>query len=753
VSHETKVGTLENAFLREKVSEKLLSFRGFFTDLKFKIRGKEKPKNKVVIVEVDSESIEVLGRWPWHRDHMGQLIHKSFEAGAKVVGLDIVFSEPDVRIPQELATIMGEQKLGDLIHRFETDYILEEIIKAYSDKLVLGWTTENSCRPKYLQYDKCPVTHPEALKLHPKGHEKFAYTYIDKSEKFDPQKTDLVSLVTFITNIEIFNAPAKHSGYFSAFIDPDGVIRRTSMVTMANGTPYPSLPLEMARVGLKEDLSIKINQDGLIDEISFAKSKRKIPVTPPGVMEINFRGGSRTFQYIPALDVMDYDPENPNTTSAGRSVAELIKDAYVLIGVSALGVFDMRTFPFESNVAGVEGHANILDNILADDPVLPTSDFGEIIIYIILTVGALAFAYLVERLGSIPAVLMSFVFLGSFGYLDVGYLFKRHINWNTGLIYIEFIFAFVLIIAIKYILEEKNKKFIKGAFAKYVAPAIVDSIIKDPSKLSVGGEKRELTILFSDIRSFTTISEKMDAKALAGFLNDYLGRMTGLIFENQGTLDKYIGDAVMAFWGAPIEQALHADNACKTAIRMIQVLDEVRPYFLEKYQIDVQIGIGLNSGNVNVGNMGSEAIFEYTVIGDDVNLASRLEGLTKEYKSTILTTRATIDCIKRENGEIPHHRVLDFVKVKGKHHAVELIQLLTFTHPKEVLDTFENARTLYTNQKWDEAIKTFEESIVLLKKATNNEDSPAQMYIKRCGYFKENPPGAEWDGAWVMTSK
>jgi adenylate cyclase len=237
-------------------------------------------------------------------------------------------------------------------------------------------------------------------------------------------------------------------------------------------------------------------------------------------------------------------------------------------------------------------------------------------------------------------------------------------------------------------------------------------------------------------------------------LNDYLGSMTDIVFETGGTLDKYIGDAVMAFWGAPIDQPQHASNALMAAIKMQQVLAERRPYFKEKYGVEVFIGIGINSGTVNVGNMGSEKIFEYTVIGDHVNLASRLEGLTKPYHAGILTTRYTFDMIKEAHGYEPPQRTLDFVKVKGKKQAVELIEIFEKERSATGKQQFEEARFLYTQQKWDEAIAQFQKAIQTFKDQDGIEDDgPSLMYIERCLEFKNNPPAPDWDGSWEMHSK
>ena len=749
-------GNLQSPFLRDTTYRALQVVSGWFTNFKFKARGIVPHKNNIVIVEIDGDALEAHGRWPWHRDLTAMLIQKTFDAGAKVVGLDIVFSEPDTRVSPEIAKLLQDNKLEQNISNFETDNVMQTVIQMNREKLVTGWITDTSCQPAFNSPESCPVMDPDHVMRYPVGFEKFAYTSFVTPNGFDQSKTPLLSVPDFIANLPMYNDVALHSGTFAAFPDDDGYIRRTNVVMTANGQAYPSLPLEMARVGLKEDLQVKLGADQKVQEVSFMKSGTKIPVSPLGAMEINFRGPSQSFQYIRANEVMGDTDEihiEKDRAIASASKSALLKDAYVLIGLTAIGVYDMRAFPFDSNTAGVEGHATILDNILSSDMLVHNSSNGGIAwMYIFMIAAALGFAFITEKLESIPALALFVGTLVGFGGFDLEVLFKHNINWNTSLFYIEIVSIFAFTMSVKYVMEERNKKFIKGAFAKYVSPAIIDSIMKDPSKLSVGGEKRDLTIMFSDIRSFTSFSEKMDAKALAGFLNDYLGTMTDLVFEHEGTLDKYIGDAVMAFWGAPLDQPNHAINACKAAVKMQQSLAKSRPRFKEQYGIDVNIGIGINSGDVNVGNMGSERIFEYTVIGDHVNLASRLEGLTKEYHSGILTTRFTFDEIKKAGVEQPPHRVLDFVKVKGKKKAVELIQVIEKDFPAEGLKIFEEARVLYTQQRWDESIAKFTEANALLK-LTDPDDGPSIMYIERCQEFKLNPPAADWDGSWEMHSK
>jgi adenylate cyclase len=757
--HEKAVnGELASTFLREKIYPALQSIHGQHTNLKFKMRGIEQPQNKIVIVEIDSDSIAQFGRWPWHRDLTASLIQSTFDAGAKAVGLDMVFSEPDRRVSEELATVLKEKGLGSMIDHFETDQNLRDVIAFNQDRLTLGWTHEVACQPRFDSADACAdLTSPE-LKDSLKSFARLSVRDVSFDGKTNIGDTPLPVAIQVLNNYELFQNETQSSGSFYAVQDSDGTIRRSPLLFLdPNGNYYPSLPFELARRALQEDIKISSRSDFTIRSLEFKKSGRSIPVSPLGLMEINFRGPAQTFQYLRAMEVMNSSDEvriQTGRTIANASKKELLKDAIVLIGVSALGVFDMRSFPFDSNVPGVEGHANILDNLLSGDMFSRSSSGATLFcIYLLLTFGALFFAFSVERLEAIPALLVMVFFFAGGALADQKLLFENQINLNTSLILLEYSVMFIFILCVKYVMEERNKKFIKGAFSKYVSPAIIDSILEDPTKLTLGGEKKELTILFSDIRSFTTFSEKMDAKVLAQFLNEYLGKMTDIVFETSGTLDKYIGDAVMAFWGAPLDQPQHAALACEAAIRMHRKLDELRPVLMERYGVDVQIGIGINSGAVNVGNMGSENVFEYTVIGDHVNLASRLEGLTKEYHAKILTTRFTLDCIAEAKGTTPPYRILDLVKVKGKKKAIELIEVREVETPPIALETFEKARQHYLKREWHEAITAFKESAELLKNPAGEQDSMSQVFIERCEYFMEKAPDDDWDGAWVMTTK
>lgn len=748
-------GRLDNGFLRGSVFPKLRSISAVFTDMKFKLRGPQAPKNNIVVVDIDNESLDTFGRWPWHRNQMAYLISRTFELGAKAVALDIVFSEADHRLPDELQAELPDPSLfSKLKSKLETDPVLAGQISFYNDRLVLGWSPLNICQPKYLGAD-CPVSDPDLIKELPEGYEKFAVTN-QNIVNFDITQTNVPSAFTVMANLPEYNAPAKHAGSFYVEPDPDGIMRREPMAVMVRGRVYPSLALELARTGTDDDLKVDLDQDFRIKSLGLVRSNVDVPVSPLGVAEVNFRGPDHMFKYVSAQELLRVDESG--RVIASESAKDLIRNAYVFIGLSALGVYDMRATSFSNNIPGVEVHANILDNILSKDLLKRGSGWADPRwIYVFMVLGGILFALSVERLEAVPALLLALAAFGGMGIFDVKVLFSENgVNWNTSLLAIELFCIFVFTLAVKYVIEERNKKFVRGAFAKYVAPAVVDSILKDPAKLTVGGEKKDLTILFSDIRGFTTFSEKMDAKALSSFLNDYLGIMTEIVFANEGTLDKYIGDAIMAFWGAPLDQPKHAHNACRAAIQMMQALAQNKERFRNQYGVEVDIGIGLNTGTVSVGNMGSPNNFAYTVIGDHVNLASRLEGLTKYYGTSIVTTRFTFDAIQKATGVTLPHRVLDFVKVKGKRNAVELIQVLDQEITEEGLRVFEEARLFYRHQKWDQAIDLFKKAneLIVGEAAKLGEmDGACAMYVERCEKLKVTPPGSDWDGTWEMDTK
>lgn len=747
-----EMGKLDSDFLLEKIYPFAQTANGFWTNLKFKSRGPEPVRNKIVIVAADNASVsaDALGRWPWHREVYAYLFDTIFSLGAKSLSVDVSFSEPENRVPEELyEKFKGNKKVLTEFHALEGDRIFSDAVKRNSPHLVLGYGAEVECQPRYEKADDCPVGDPDQIQKIEETIGKFALPDPAPMDAFSLLRSPMTFLIDIFANIPLLRDAAKNAGFFSITPDRDGFVRRYPLIRLSGNTVYPSLGLKAAEISLQDEAKFEFSKDGLVKRAWFAKHPEKpIPVTPLGYLNLNFRGPAYHFAYLNVLQTLkggeNQDPE----------IRKMFEGADVFFGATAVGIYDMRSFPFDSNTPGVEGHATALDNLLSGDMLksASASGFGWLPLSVLILFGVL-FAVAFSRYPAIPSLGIFLVFMAAFGWIDTKILFANQVNLPTVFLFFEIFSIFALILSIRYVIEERNKKFVRDAFSKYLAPQVVDLVLEDPDKLQVGGERKELTILFSDLRGFTSFSENMDPKTLTQFLNEYLSEMTEIIFQYQGTLDKYIGDAVMAFWGAPLDQPDHAERAWKAALAMNRRLAEIAPDFKTRYGIDVSAGIGVHSGVVSVGNMGSKRIFEYTVIGDHVNLASRLESLTRLYGCDILTTQDTLERIPLHARDGFKVRTLDSVKVKGKKNAVEILALQSEATPDAVTARFEEAKSAFRDREWDRALTLFEEASELNLSLQGARDPVSEVYLRRCEEFKNEPPSQDWDGSIEMRRK
>jgi adenylate cyclase len=383
-----------------------------------------------------------------------------------------------------------------------------------------------------------------------------------------------------------------------------------------------------------------------------------IPTDGHGRMLINYRGPNGTFPTYSISDILD------RATPAG-----VFKDKIVLIGATALGIYDLRVTPFSPNMAGIEKHANVVDNVLHGDFIYRTEASVVFLVFLF----AVVLGIFIPRLGAkAGAALFIALFVGYAGTVD--YLFVTKGIW-FNLVYpaSALFFGYMSQTAYRFFTEERRARDIRKMFSSYVSKRIVDELIRDPSKAKLGGERKEITVLFSDIRGFTSFSEKHEPEEVVSILNEYLGAMTNIVFDYEGTLDKFVGDAVMALWGAPVGQPDHAERAVRCAIAMIEKLEELQKKWTAEGKTALDIGIGINTGDMVVGNMGAEGKkMDYTVIGDNVNLASRVEGLTRQYNNHIIITEFTYNRVK----DIVNVNELGSVTVKGKQHPVLIYDLV-----------------------------------------------------------------------------
>jgi adenylate cyclase len=568
---------------------------------------------------------------------------------------------------------------------------------------------------------------------------------------------------------------ALYNAYFNAFIDNDGVIRSTKLVSRTGSNYVPSIAFLsylidqnlVARLDIKP-LSDDYEYKGLskieLTDFDSGDLVGTIPVQADGGFYIDYAGPKHTFAHISIADIIDdstdemvvtqshYDEKNKKFVDSRQFYPKVkkkdyLKDKILVLGATAVGIFDLRNTPFDENFPGVETHANVISNLLDKKFLIrPAGEQGYMLIFLFLA--GLTLAYVLAEAGALMGLIVNMTLFFIVGFIDMKFFFKQ--GQLTTLIFpmILIIGMYVLLTAYKYFTEERAKKELRSTFNKYVSPAIVEEVLKHPKNLELGGRKERLTVFFSDVRGFTTISEKLDPRALSDLLNSYLTPMTELVFKNKGTLDKYMGDAVMAFFGAPIHYEDHAKHACRCALQSLEKLAELQKIYEKKKLPSIDIGIGLNTGECSVGNMGSETVRSYTVMGDSVNLASRLEGINKSYGTHIIISEFTHQDVKSDF----LCREVDWVQVKGKLKPVKIFELLAEGKPASpIIDMtkyFEEGYNHYHEKKFEQAIREFEKAIGI---APNDETS--KIYIERCREFLDSPPPEDWNGVFIMKSK
>ena len=711
-------------------------------DLRIASRGDLKPGGETVIAVIDEKSLSELGRWPWPRTTIAQLVRKLKSEGAKAVGFDIVFSEPDIN--SNLKTIdalsaemkkrgVSQSGVTDLLRRkraaADTDAILASAMRE-TGNVTLGYFFHFARKGS----DK-ELAHVTAQRIAQNARriENSRYPMVN-STSGKPSDVFLPHAFAPEANIPALSVAGRNSGYFNALPDSDGSNRWSPLVIAFQNNYYSSLAVSLVQSYLDfPNLSLNLEPFGaksvVIDDIV-------VPTDESGQLLINYMGPPQTFPHYSISDIL-----------AGRLPKDTFRGKIVLVGATAVGIYDLRVTPFSATFPGVEIHANVIDNILHRNFLIHSSVTRFIDVCSIVLFG-LILGLLIPRLRPITGMIAAFLMLAAFALINffIFFSFNTWLNLVYPLITMATIYLGITIY--HYFKEEREKKKIRGAFQYYLTSSVINEMLKDPDKLKLGGDKKDLTVLFSDIRGFTTISEKMTPEELVALLNEYLTTMTNQVFHYDGLLDKYMGDAIMAVFGAPLDQPDHALRACRTSLAMMKELHKLQEKWKAEGRPAFDIGVGLNSGDMVVGNMGSEMRFDYTVMGDMVNLGSRLEGINKEYGTNIIISEFTYDKVK----DAMCCRELDGVRVKGKLKPVNIYELLGEKKDeaafKDLLEGFAKGLAHYREAKWDEAIAAFEGVL-----ASRPNDYPSKMYIERCKNLKENPPAEPWDGVFVMTKK
>lgn len=685
---------------------------------------------RIVILDIDEKSLQEVARWPWPRDVMAALITKLFDQyQISIVAFDVVFAESDfssgIKRLDALAANEFKQVAGfadvyeKLRPQLDNDGLFAKAIKGRP--VVLGYYLNSDADAKKIAVIPDPVL--------PKG------TFAGRNIAF-------TSWVGYGGNLAEFQRSAANAGHFNPLVDSDGVVRRVPMIADYEGNYYEALSLAVVRTllgfpkvepGYPSDRFLHKGYSGL----EWLKvGPLTIPVDETASALVPYRGEKYSFRYISLADVI-----------ADRIPAASLKGKIALVGTTAPGLLDLRATPVGSVYPGVEIHANLiggmLDRAIKEKPAYMLG--AEVVL---LVIGGIALALLMPILSPLRAMLVSIVAMAMIVGLNL-------VVWSSAGLVLPLasslamtVALFMVNMAYGYFVESRSKRQFTELFGQYVPPELVDKMAEDPEKYSMEGRSEQLTVLFSDIVGFTSISEALNPKDLSIFINEYLTSMSLVIREHRGTLDKYIGDAIMAFWGAPVEDLLHARQGVLAALAMQARLLEVNELVHARGWPPIRIGIGVNSGTMSVGDMGSKVRRAYTVMGDAVNLGSRLEGLTREYGVGVIVGQATRDLVK--DGVF---RELDRVQVKGKDEPVAIFEAVGFegSVDKKVLDEIKlwhQCLKQYRAQEWDQT-----ELTLLNLTRMYPEHRLYKEFSSRVVRMRAASPGAGWNGVTVFKTK
>ncbi|MBP5856701.1 adenylate/guanylate cyclase domain-containing protein [Marivibrio halodurans] len=702
------------------------------------------PGAKVVIVDIDEKSLARIGQWPWPRTVVADLIAALRDYGVGVIGFDVVFAEPDRTSPGRIAETLrgaGPEVTGQLKALPSNEEVMAETMRTM--RVVMGQASSNSAA----------VTAPTETAKYTSVR---AHLGTLGATDTDPRQY-LFRKPTLVHNLEVLEGSASGLGFFSVEEEVDGVVRRVPLVMEIAGVVKPTLSVEMLRVGFSGNSIVTVVDPGGMHEIRLQTPGGNFPIPVDGRGRLwvyyaepdNFNTPNNSGRlYISAADILD-----------GTVPKERLQGTLALVGTSAVGLLDIRATPIEPRLPGVEVHANILENILEQNFVrYPfTMVLWEMIAIFVAGVALIVF---VPRVG--PVVTLAGLLVAGGGIAATSwYLFIEEkifldVSYPAGMV-----FAVYAVLAFSnYARDAAEKRQVRGAFSQYLSPDLVEQLAENPDQLRLGGETKKMTLLFCDVRGFTTISEsfRADPQGLTRLINRLLTPLTNEILTRQGTIDKYMGDCIMAFWNAPLEDERQEAHACEAALAMfasLEALNEERRKEAEEGGftfLPLNIGIGINTGECVVGNMGSDQRFDYSVLGDAVNLASRLEGQSKSYGVGTVIGDGTAASVR---DELPVAE-LDLIAVKGKTEAVRIFTILGGPELREGAD-FATLLADHDAMLAAYRAKRFDEAEALIGRCEGQLDGVLDgfyaIYRERIAIFREEPPPEDWDGVFIATSK
>jgi adenylate cyclase len=728
-------------------------------DMRFNLRGPRKVDPRIAIVAIDQPTINRYG-WPFSRYLHARLLDRLCSAGARSIGLDIFFPYHDPTASSTVLAAMKKQlaekgmpfdeaafgKVSDIAAQNDSDAQFAEALKKCGNVTLAHEFFDSEAQQAGLdpetiaQYNDVLAyqAYPQIRKIASQGRYRFFVDNPDHpGEQFDARGV--------LPNLKMFADATKYAGFINAYADEDGTFRRMPLVmrypekvkTTLEENFFPSLAVQTTREYLQAGPDSTIFFFGPLGPDNLEINNLIVKPNPTGEMLVNFAGPEKSYPTYTYSDVTE-----------GKIPAEDFKDKIVYVGVTATGVIsDIRPTAYQKQgYPGVEIHANVSDNILNNSFLKrgayeETTDMAMVLmagvfmglIFVIMP-ATISWAALIVALGA----MLSYIYAQ----------FSWHGRWLDVVIpSFTMIGNFVGIVSYRVIFEEREKRKVRGAFGMYVHPGLIGQMLKDPGLLRLGGEEVEMTVMFSDVRGFTSISEKLTPQQLVELLNEYLTAMSDTIMESWGTVDKYEGDAIMAFWGRPYPQTDHAFRACTACLNQVEQLKMLNAKWKSEGKQELNIGIGLNTGPMVVGNMGSLKRFNYTVMGDAVNLGARLEGQNKEYGTRVIISEATYLQVKDQF----ICRELDLIRVKGKNKPVAIFELMATVEDAKkwepLVQVFSDGLKAYRRGKFAQALEIFEDIL-----SAYPTDGPAKLFASRSRIYVETPP-LSWDGVYTATSK
>jgi adenylate cyclase len=724
-----------------------------FQDVHFQMRGPLQAGPEVVIAAIDEKSIDELGRWPWSRKVMAQLVEKLVAHQVKVIAFDVVFSSPDESSGKQNLIKIRERLKGEISDEPLVNSLLNPLIEDADNDAQFAAALRQSKRSVlgYYFYFK-----PEGLE-HLSDKELQSYLQNIKATKFNgfiksSSEVDLSAMsfkkgYAVESNISTLSKSTRRAGYLNFDPETDGSLRKIPLIiryrdkTENKDYFFPPMSMRVLEKYLQGSLLVRVGELGAEKVILDAAEPIDVPVDENGELLVNFLGKRGAFPHLSISDILN---DRQNAIPAGS-----LKDKIVIVGATATALGDIKATPFDPLYPGVEIQATVIDNVLHQNflskPVwVLTLDLFYLILFGILL--TLTYPRMKPIMGVLTCILVAG---GQFGFSQ--WMFTHKGVWVTDAFpFLENILIFSALTIYGYLTEKKERSFIENTFGKYMSPKVVDKLLEDPTGLKLGGEEKELTAFFTDLGGFTTFSEQLSAEKLVNLLNEYLSEMTEILLKHEGTLDKYDGDAIKAFFGAPLYFKDHAKRACWVAIEMQERLGALRKKWAKENRPQLSMRIGVNTGMMVVGNMGSKNRMNYGMNGDSVNLAARLEGANKEYGTLTLISESTYKQAK----DFIEAREIDYVRVLGRTHPVRIYELLGkkgfMDNPiLAILPLYNEGLRFYKESKWKEAITYFEK---VLEKYP--EDGPSLTLLKRCQLLlQDSKMEKDWDGIYSISSK